>query len=477
MHVDRNSPAGMRCVAALSAPWVALLALGGCASAPPAPPLGPSQLAMAAVDAQGRVPAPLAPYLAADRRDGPRNSVLNAMLAGQHALDLGQPELARRLLEQAYQRIEVIYADNETARAARSKFVPEASKDFKGEPHERAMVGYYMGLADLMTGDLDNARSAFKWGEFQDTMSVAEQYQGDMASLQFLVGWVQHCMGQVTGAAESLAIATRARSGLPDFTALPTGSSLLLIAETGAAPRKTRRGTHGEALAYAERSTPPADVMGQVRFGNQRPALRLAEDLHWQATTLGGRQVDQILAGKASFKDSATSVAQVGGVASIVGSQFMQQSALQGNRRGMDIGGAMALGGLLANLIGDSLASATRTEADTRMWHTLPEALHFGIVPMLDGTESPPLVSASLPAAQGTVELSAAPQKVPGTRCWLVRLSPAAAQRSTWRADQGGAWMAADDAERAAPPALPPSPRTAAGGSVPAQPAPVRASF
>lgn len=456
-----------------------LLWLGACASAPDAAPTSPSVLGAVAADAQGRVPAPLAPYFAADRRDGPRNAVLNAMLAGQHALDLGQPELARRLLDQAYQRIEVIYADNATARAARSKFVPEANKDFKGEPHERAMVGYYLGLADLLTGDLDNARSAFQWGEFQDTLSVAEEYQGDMASLQFLAGWVQHCEGRSASAQETLALARGTRPALPQ---LQPRHRVLLIVEAGDAPRKTRRGSHGEALAYLDQSDAPAPTLGEVRLGEQALNLTLAEDLHWQATTLGGRQIDQILAGKASFKDSATGVAQAGGFTSLMGSHLMHSGALQGNQRTVDLGGAMALGGLLTSFISGALADATRTEADTRMWHSLPGALYFGLAELPAGAATPVQVHARVPGPQGQVSVAAAVRPIPGTPCHVARLSPLAPQRGAWRGDAADAWLTLNDAERVAATVASTAPGAAQDrGSVPparpVNPAPVRPSF
>ena len=40
--------------------------------------------------------------------------------------------------------------------------MPEADKDFKGDPYERAMVGYYLALADFSDADLDNARAALR---------------------------------------------------------------------------------------------------------------------------------------------------------------------------------------------------------------------------------------------------------------------------------------------------------------------------
>ncbi|MEC8183119.1 MAG: hypothetical protein VX123_13805 [Pseudomonadota bacterium] len=44
---------------------------------------------------------------------------------------------------------------------ARSNFAREDVKDFKGEPFERAMVFYYLGLSYLALGDFENARASF----------------------------------------------------------------------------------------------------------------------------------------------------------------------------------------------------------------------------------------------------------------------------------------------------------------------------
>ena len=67
------------------------------------------------------------------------------------------------------------------AELARSNFAREDVKDFKGEPFERAMVFYYLGLSYLALGDFENARTSIKAGEYQDNLSRAEKYQADFA--------------------------------------------------------------------------------------------------------------------------------------------------------------------------------------------------------------------------------------------------------------------------------------------------------
>lgn len=448
--------------------------LAACGSAPVAPTASPSALAQGLADSAGRIPSPLAGHVLTDRAEGPRNVVLNAMLAGKAAMDMGAPKQARAVLDLAYQRIETIYADNEAAAKARSTFVPEAKKDFKGEPYERAMVGYYLGLADLLTGDLDNAKSAFRWGEFQDTMSASEQYQSDMASLMFMAAWVDQCQGRRVAAADRFEIARKARPALkppaPDH-------NVLFILEAGSGPTKTRSGKYGEELAYVPGVELATNTEVQFRAGTQSFTGVLAEDLHWQANTLGGRQVDKILAGKAVFKDNATQVARAGQGAALVGSEILRVGAELGDRRAVNLGAATAVGGLLFSIIGSATASAARPEADTRTWSNLPAAL-FMSTGKLDASSGPRLpVKVSGLGQLGGGNPEATPQPIPGTQCHVARLSTAAPV-AAWNGAEPRAWVAADDLAR--------QPTSAASRNEPADSrptnsnervAPVRASF
>lgn len=459
--------------------WPVLTALAlaaglvGCGSAPVASTAGHSVLAQGLADPSGRIPRPLAEHALTDRAEGPRNVVLNAMLAGKTAMDIGAPKQARAALDLAYQRIETIYADNAAAAKARSTFVPEANKDFKGEPYERAMVGYYLGLADLVAGDLDNAKSAFRWGEFQDTMSASEQYQSDMASLMFLAAWVDQCRGQRVAAAERFEIARQAR---PALKPPATDHNVLFILEAGTGPAKTRSGKHGEELSYLPGAELKAGSEVEFRVDAQSFKGVLAEDLHWQANTLGGRQVDKILAGKAVFKDNATQVARVGQGAALVGTEVMRIGAELGDRRSLNLGAATAVGGLLFSLIGSATAAAARPEADTRTWSNLPAALFLGTGKWTADPSAALRVRVSGPAQLGGGQSEQSALRIPGTACHLARLSTTPAQ--AWNNTAPGAWVAADELARQPATAArrndPPPASNHSGGE---RAAPVRASF
>lgn len=448
----------------------------GCGTKPPAAAGAGSALGRALADAGGRVPAPLAPFVASDRADGTRNEVLHAMHAGKLALEIGALRASRGAFDLAYQRIETVYADNPAAAKARSRFVPEATKDFKGEPFERAMLGYYLGLGDLLQGDLDNARAAFRWGEFQDTMSASEQYQGDMASLRFLVGWADHCERRHRSAEENFRAATEVRAEIAP--AAPHDNVLVLV-EAGQAPQKARAGQHGEALTYSGVALTTPDTRVAVQFAAAgAPAVTahavLAEDIHWQATTLGGRAVDRILAGKAAFKENATTAANTGAAVATAAVDVARVGALSGDRNMLNIAGATAVGGLLISMVGSGLASATRAEADIRRWSSLPGAVFLATARVDGAAAAATRVSATLPPALGGRSVTAALVPVPGTPCHVARLSTATAP--AWNAQAADAFVDIAAAERSTRPAV-------AAGDTPerardaVKTAPVRGSF
>lgn len=474
-HCRRGGPAGPAGWPALAAGLALAWAAAGCSStgAGAAAQARGGELGRVMAGQSARLPRPLKPYVDADRNEGERNLVLNAMVAGKEALDLGAVAQARAALDLAYQRIETIYADNPAAQQARSKFAPEARKDFKGEAYERAMVGYYLGLADMLMGELDNAKASFKWGEFQDTLSAAEVYQGDMASLRFLAGWVEHCQGKATSARESFRLARELR---PELQVPPADANVLLILEAGPAPRKTRSGRHGEELSFVTQARMDGDVQARFSLDGGSITGALAEDVHWQASTLGGRAVDRILAGKAAFKDNATTVAQAGSAVATVGLEVMRLGAVTGDRNTLNLGGYSALAGMLFNMAGSATAAATTPEADIRFWSNLPAGVFMATAAVAPDKLAGLQVSGHAPAQLGGTAAQAGSRPVPGTRCHVARLA-AGSSAGSWNQADAGAWIALDELERAPAQASrntsdPDKPR-----APPPKTAPVRATF
>lgn len=292
-------------------------------------------------------PVSLRPFYAALYQDGEHSAVVNFERLGLAAMELDLLKDAAWAFDRALERIEAVYADNPVAKAARSRYTLEAIKEFKGEPYERAMAYYYRGLLHLMTGDYEDARATFRAAEYQDTVSEDEQFAGDFALMNFLAGWSARCMGQAGSAAEDFKEAAAIDSALVEP---PSDRSLLLIGEIGHSPVKTKRGGSNELLVFARSQDQGRDEAAQVRLGQSGApiALRDAGDIHFQATTRGGRPIDALLGGKAVAKKNLANAADL-------------------------IGASVELGllGLIPQLLSDKIAPDT----DIRMWDTLPDRI------------------------------------------------------------------------------------------------------
>lgn len=313
------------------------------------------------------------PWLMDDASESQRNRVLNDVEVAAIAFSAGHFRQAEVLFSDAQQQIETIFADNPAAQAARSNFVPEASKDFKGDPYERAMVGYYLGLIDLARGDYDNARAGFRFARLQDTMSASEVYQDDMGLMHYLIGWTHWCEGNRQSASEEF---SRAKAIRPALAEPAAGDNLLMIGELGNAPQKTTGGQYNELLGY--RPGAPTAVQ-QIAFavGGRQIAGRVAEDLYFQASTRGGAAVDSIRAGKANFRQGAENIADIASGVTGIAAGAAYISALSGNSR--DTKGLLAVSVVagLTSLVSSSVAKNTETVADARAWSSLPGAIHI----------------------------------------------------------------------------------------------------
>ncbi|MCS0659963.1 hypothetical protein [Massilia terrae] len=349
-----------------------------CAEPVPAP--GYLQALVAGVPGDDAA-ALLAPWLRKDAAEGLRNRVLNAMEAGSRALAAGYLEHAELLLAEAQRQIETIYADNPAAQAARSKFVPEATKDFKGDPYERAMVGYYLGLIDLSKGDFDNARAGFRFAQLQDTMSASEEYQDDMAVMAYLVGWTYWCEGRTSNAQEEFA---RAQAIRPQLKAPQKGQNLLLIAEFGNAPQKSSSGAYGELLSYKPGADSPVH-QAAFALGPQQIAATEAEDVYFQASTRGGSVVETIRAGKASFRHDADAVSDTSAALAKGAVQGAALTAAAGKKQATKTMLGVAVGAGLVSAVSGKIADATQTAADTRAWSSLPAEIHLATATRVAG--------------------------------------------------------------------------------------------
>lgn len=318
-------------------------------------------------------PEGLRVFVARDEQEGIRNRVLNDSLAGLAAFELSQPKIAQRLFADSRELIETIYADSPSAEEARSKFTPEATKDYKGDPYERAMVGYYLSLADFVgNADLDNSRADLKFAENQDTMSANEKYQSDMAIMPYIRGWLYNCSGKPASAVDEFANVTKAK---PKINIPASKNNVLLIAEVGMAPGKFATGKYKEELRY-KRIDDGAIRGVTFTHGNTFLVGQQIEDVYWQASTRGGRALDKVLAGKASFKQTAEDIAAGAAVVADVSNTLSMGASISGDDRAAQQFGNLALLGSLFSIGSSLVASAAKPEADTRAWTSLPDRIY-----------------------------------------------------------------------------------------------------
>ncbi|MDZ7711984.1 MAG: hypothetical protein U5L06_02135 [Rhodovibrio sp.] len=303
---------------------------------------------------------------------GERNAVLNHMRAGLAAMQIGAWDTAERSFDKALLGIETVYAESEQAEEARSTWVKENYKAFKGEPYERMMAYYYRGLLYLREGDYENARASFKGGLLQDTLAQEETYSQDAALLAYLSGWASHCSDDPGLAFQAF---EEAQEYNADLDPPAEDANLLLLGETGLAPRKVAVGEYDEALAFERADgfrdrAAEMDVAAEDTDATREVKLTEAEDVYFQANTRGGRQVDRILEGQAKFKQTSDAV----GDAAIQGGAAVMTYGAYDNS-----GGSVAAGlaVMAAGLIAKGISAATRPEADLRAWDNLPDRVHL----------------------------------------------------------------------------------------------------
>lgn len=309
--------------------------------------------------------------------EGDKNRVLNLERLGLDAYQLNYRDIAKDSFDKALLGIEKVYANSENAARARSLWYEEGSKDFKGEPYERALAYYYRGIMYLEDGDYENARASFKAGIMQDAFAEEGQYRCDFALLIFLEGWASSLAGDKEMSDEAFAEVKNIR---PDFV-IPQPNNTLLIVETGTSPRKVADGPGHSELKY-RRGRNFYEKKAELSIGDKIYALYPIEDIFYQASTRGGRPVDKILKGKAVFRQThekvATTLTDVSTTALLAAPVFKNSESIQLAGAALGIFGVAEM----------AMASYVNPHADIRYWDNLPDTVHIFIADLSSGMHS-----------------------------------------------------------------------------------------
>lgn len=307
--------------------------------------------------------------------EGDQNRVLNEMEIGTRQLWTDNLDGAAAAFTDATRQIELVYANDPNAAKARSLWHDEGAKSFKGEPYERAMAFYYRGLVYLRKGDYENARAAFREGQLQDAFAEEQQNQTDFALLLFLEAWASHLNHDADLRDEALRHVKQLR---PDFPGIAEDDDTLVLVETGAGPRKLGDGSDHSYFVF-RRGKGFKENRVRVQLGDTNQNLYPIEDIFYQATTRGGREIDKILQGKAEFRSTSAGISSALADSSVAFSQMGGSGAIAGVGVGISAIAAFA-------------AFKARPQADTRYWSSLPDTVHVWT-----------FSSKKLPAAEGVV--------------------------------------------------------------------------
>jgi tetratricopeptide (TPR) repeat protein len=225
------------------------------------------------------------------------NARLGSALLADYDLDAAESAF--------YKSYEVINSAgvNDAGRSTAAVLVAEQFKVWKGEPFERVMVNFYLGLVYYIRQDYNNARAAFenalfKLRDYGEGDLKEDQYQdveSDFIIAYYMLGKCWLKLDRDDKAADCFNRMAKLR---PDLRALldddrPVSNNVLLVVEFGQGPQKVNLGDNsiavfrpkpeevppiprvnvavdGKQLRLNSLSIPPVDLLG------------LAQDRRWQ---------------------------------------------------------------------------------------------------------------------------------------------------------------------------------------------------
>lgn len=294
-------------------------------------------------------------------------------------LQEGKRDEAHRTLTEAREELELLF-DPAAEERALSLWHGEQEKVYKGDGWERATLYAFLGLSFLDFGDWQSAIKCAENGILCDSDSEKNEYVADYALLPY-VGYLAAVRKQDAAKADKFARLYKNACGkeIPEVARHPNA---LLVCWTG------RGATYELGGEFEEkRYVVPGSDFGELdavsaAAPGQPEAYSISglADLNFQATTRGGRLMDNVLDDKAAVKRGFAASANVLLVMSASLVQVGNQSPLMMLVCYPSAGGLALLGGS-SYLVG----KAVTPKADGRIWGCLPGRLLVVPLNLADG--------------------------------------------------------------------------------------------
>ena len=318
--------------------------------------------------------------------DEKRNSVLNLMQLGLYAFQKKYYKESGSIFDKVLLNIESTYKEDSASEKAKSLWYGEDSKRFIGEPYERSMAYYYRGLLYLKEKDYENARASFKGGILQDGRSEETQFQADFRTLLLL----EALSSKLNGDNELYTDSVEELSNLSYNDNLAEEideANLFLFIESGNSPKKYTSGEYDSELNFSQDGYLITPKVSIKKIKNQKK-ITLLDDLYFQATTRGGREIEKIIDGKIAFKDDVNDTAVKS--EKLASSSFKTSGAILSNYESTGNANADAAVALVSltiagiglvakgvSAVSETVASSVVTTADSRYWKNLPGGIYL----------------------------------------------------------------------------------------------------